>query len=93
MRVLKLDEFSGREGQIYRIEGDEETLELKLIKVKAMPYADRDGGSFLLHWMGPKEPQLPQATYTIRHGDESYDIFIVPIAAGTDGTCYEAVFN
>ncbi len=49
--------------------------------------------SFRLEFRGPIRPILPQAIYPIRREDETFDIFIVPIAQDAEGTRCEAIFT
>ncbi len=93
MRVLRLDEFTGREGESFTLVLGDITLPFNLARVRPLPDTGREGGAFVLDWQGPIEPLLPQAIYSLRHGDEEFEMFIVPVAQNPDGTKYEAVFN
>ncbi|HEX9946691.1 MAG TPA: hypothetical protein VGA98_04045 [Allosphingosinicella sp.] len=93
MRELRLDEFEGREGQSFDVALDGESVALTLGKVQALPRTAREGGAFVLDWRGPAEPILPQAIYTLRQGEDIFEMFIVPLGQDRDGTRYEAVFN
>jgi hypothetical protein len=53
----------------------------------------REGGAFRLEWRGPAEPVLDQAIYRFRRGEQSFDMFIVPVGRDAQGTLYEAIFN
>ena len=49
---------------------------------------------FSMYFIGPPQPILPQAMYTLRGEAETFGrLFIVPIGQDGDGTDYEAVFN
>jgi hypothetical protein len=49
---------------------------------------------FSLFFVGPVAPILPQRTYELTNDAVgTLEIFIVPIASGTAGTKYQAVFN
>ena len=93
MRALRLEEFTGREGESFDLVLGERTIPFTLAGVRPLPDTGREEGAFVLDWKGPYEPVLPQAIYTLRHGGEEYEIFIVPVAQSRDGTKYEAVFN
>jgi hypothetical protein len=93
MRELSLDEFRGREGQAFELSLDGEALAFTLAKVVALRPSGRDAGAFTLDWRGPAEPMLPQAIYTLRQGDEEFEMFIVPLGRDGDSARYEAVFN
>jgi hypothetical protein len=93
MRELSFDEFSGREGETFELVFGERSLPLTLTDAQALPYSGREGGAFVLSWLGPYEPVAEQGIYTFRQGDKTFEIFIVPIAQSRDGARYEAVFN
>ncbi|HEU4686999.1 MAG TPA: hypothetical protein VFS23_01490 [Vicinamibacterales bacterium] len=49
---------------------------------------------FSLYFVGPLDPVLPQAMYTLRSEHVTFDkLFIVPVGQHDEGTDYEAVFN
>ena len=93
MRLLRLDEFTSREGEPFELVLGEKTLPFSLAGVRTLPDTGRDGGAFVLDWQGPYEPVLPQDIYTLRHGDEEFEMFIVPVGRDRAGAQYEAVFN
>jgi hypothetical protein len=78
---------------------DGRSFDLKLTGVEKMLDKHVDArmkrDSFAMHFLGPREPYMPQATYAMTHetlGGPHW-IFIVPIALAKDGHIYEAVFN
>lgn len=93
MRALKLDEFKTLEGSSFELALGDRTIPFTLAAVRALPDSGREGGAFVLDWIGPYEPILPQNIYALRHGDEEYEIFIVPTGRDRAGVQYEAVFN
>jgi uncharacterized protein DUF6916 len=93
MRELTLQDFDGREGESFELLLDETIVPVTLASVRKLPRSVRDGDSFLLEWLGPSDPTLPQGIYAFRDGDETYEMFIVPVRRDGDGTHYEAVFN
>ncbi|HEX8224935.1 MAG TPA: hypothetical protein VF605_14035 [Allosphingosinicella sp.] len=93
MRALRLDEFTALEGESFELLLGERRLPFSLARVRALPDTGRPEGAFVLDWQGPYEPVLPQDIYTLRHGAEEFEMFIVPVAQNRDGTKYEAVFN
>jgi hypothetical protein len=68
-------------------------ISLELSAVNHIAASPRPGGGFSLLFRGPREPALPQATYLFTDKSNSYEIFIVPVAADAAGRLYEAVFN
>ena len=92
MRELTWEEFADAAGTVYVIEVEEQRLELALDRVDELPSAGRAAGSFRLEFLGPSDPVLPQAIYPLRHGEDLFEIFIVPIGREPAGTRYEAIF-
>lgn len=93
MRALRQDEFEPLEGRAFELVLGERTIPFTLAAVRALPDSGREGGAFVLDWVGPYEPILPQDIYAFRHGGEEYEIFIVPVGRDRDGAQYEAIFN
>ena len=93
MRAYRLEEFTAREGEPFALLLGERSIPFSLARVRTLPDTGREGGAFVLDWEGPYEPILPQDIYTLRHGEEEFEMFIVPVAQNRDGTKYEAVFN
>jgi hypothetical protein len=93
MRELRLDEFRGREGEAFELLCGDGVVPLTLTRVQALRPSGREAGAFTLDWRGPAEPVLPQAIYTLRQGDDQFEMFIVPLGQDPDGVRYEAVFN
>jgi hypothetical protein len=92
MRFLTLGDFEGRRGQTYEIIAGGGRLPVVLGEVQPLPGSQRQGGGFRLIFQGPPQPILPQGVFPIRHGDETHEIFIVPIAQVQAGIQYEALF-
>ncbi|HEX8482849.1 MAG TPA: hypothetical protein VF650_13185 [Allosphingosinicella sp.] len=93
MRELRLEEFQGREGATFELLLDQEAVPLTLAAVRVLRPSGREAGAFTLEWRGPAEPVLPQAIYTLRLGDDRFEMFIVPLGQDQDEVRYEAVFN
>jgi hypothetical protein len=75
------------------------SIDLKLVEVVKMLDKHIDTrmkrDAFSLHFLGPHDPYIPQATYSMTHETLGgpHAIFTVPIAKGKEGYMYEAVFN
>jgi hypothetical protein len=93
MRAFRLDEFKALEGGSFELLLGDRTIPFVLAAVRQLPDSGREGGAFILDWLGPYEPVLPQDIYALRHGDEAYEMFIVPVGRDRAGAQYEAVFN
>jgi hypothetical protein len=92
MQDLAWAEFSGTEGSVFRVDIDGGELELTLERASELPPSGRPQGSFRLEFRGPSDPLLPQAIYRFHRGDESAEIFIVPVERDARGALYEAIF-
>ena len=93
MRELRLDEFTGREGESFELMLEDERVPFTLSRVQTLPPTGREAGAFTLEWLGPAEPLLPQAIYTLRQDGDIFEMFIVPLGRDAGGVRYEAVFN
>ena len=85
--------FRGAVGETFHVDSEGEKVGLVLDDVRDLPQGIREQGSFRLVFTGPPEPLVPQGLYRFERGEDSYDIFIVPIARDEKGSTYEAVFN
>ena len=93
MRQLSWDEFADAEGTTYSVDAEGiPPVEMTLETAAELPDSGRAGGSDKLAFRGPFEPILPQAIYRFRSGDETREIFVVPIGREEKGTLYEAIF-
>jgi hypothetical protein len=94
MRSYRFDEFSERIGERFDLLlDDKRKLPMTLGKAQSLPDSGREGGAFTLDWLGPYEPVLEQGIYSLQGGEETFDIFIVPVARDRDGVRYHSVFN
>lgn len=93
MRVLRQEEFKPLEGESFDLVLGDRTIPFTLERVRVLPDSGREGGAFVLDWLGPYEPVLPQDIYVLRRGEEPFEMFIVPIGRDRAGAQYEAVFN
>ena len=92
MRILSLDDFSGRLGATYDIVFPDAALPMSLAVAEVLPDSGREGGSFRLEFAGPVDPVLPQGIYPFRSDVETVEIFVTPISRDQNGTRYEAIF-
>jgi hypothetical protein len=65
------------------------TLELRLVEIHARD-APKGYEQFAMQFVGPSDPQLPQAIYAFRHRLGAFPLFIVPIGRDEAGIRYEA---
>ena len=92
MEPLALEDFADAAGAAFSVAAYDAQFELTLEAAEALPVPATEG-SFRLEFRGPFEPIMPQAIYTFRRADDSFDIFVVPIGRNAAGTQYEAVFT
>jgi hypothetical protein len=90
---LSLADFEAFVGEPFEIVFADGTLPVVLERAQGLPRSMREAGAFRLEWRGPAEPLLPQAIYRLRRGEQSFDMFIVPVALDERGALYEAIFN
>ena len=92
--ALTLESFNGRLGEGFRLDSDDEALDLTLVECERLGGTVLEREPFSLVFLGPREPMLPQRIYRLEHDElGELEIFLVPIAQDADGTRYEAVFT
>ncbi|HEY5724130.1 MAG TPA: hypothetical protein VIT45_17610 [Allosphingosinicella sp.] len=87
------DDFRSALGETFDVDYEGQKVPLVLDDVRDLPPGIREQGCFRLAFRGPSEPLLSQGLYRFERGDDSRDIFIVPVAQDPRGSTYEAVFN
>ena len=92
MRDLTIDDFARHRGKAMTVDGQNGSVELKLIHVQELPRSGRAAGSFRLEFHGPLQSFLPQGVYPFHLGGDRPGIFIVPIGPTGDAMRYEALF-
>jgi len=91
---LTVESFEGRVDEGFRLDADEETLELRLAECERLGEPAIERVPFSVVFVGPREPVLPQRIYRLAHDElGELEIFLVPIGQDADGTRYEAVFT
>ena len=96
LESLTHDHFSGRVGEIFRIDSEPAALEFELISAEQKAVEPREGGRqpFSLVFQGPREPILEQRIRALQHeAFGTLEIFLVPIGQNENGVQYEAIFN
>jgi hypothetical protein len=69
-------------------------LELRLVGVRRLGKALREGGAFSLTFISPPGPFLAQAIYPLTHPSlGTFGLFLVPLGPKDGGNIYEAVFT
>ena len=93
MRQMSWGDFAEAEGSTYGVDREDgPSVEMTLEKAAELPSSGHDAVAYRLAFRGPFEPILPQAIYTFRDGEDSFEIFIVPVGREEKGALYEAVF-
>jgi hypothetical protein len=97
---LTEEEFSRHVNTKFRVNVDAPSpIDLELVEVKGYPYKDQQNEQkgmerFSVHFYGPGNAYLPQATYKLTHDSMGeIALFLVPLAQNERGFLYEAVFN
>jgi hypothetical protein len=92
---LTAADFEAVEGSIFEVaDPGWDPLAIRLAQVVLL--AERPGHRhpFSLRFQGPHTPVLPQAMHRVQHSDMGgLEIFMGPIASGSAGITYEAVFT
>lgn len=94
-----LDDAQALVNTVFTVSADGNDYQLKLFEAAAIELRARRKSQlpkrapFSVYFLGPREPILPQGTYTLRSDATLIDmIFITPIGRDEEGTEYEAVF-
>ncbi len=94
---LTRETFTGRLGESFVVRAEElPDLELELAEANALGGDSDDREPFSLIFLGPLDPVLPQAIYSLEHDVlGKLDLFLVPVGPdkGRTGIQYEAVFS
>lgn len=94
LSALTPEDFEPHSGEEFRLAGPNGALALKLLAVKRLGTAHRDGGAFSLTFQSAPGPHLPQAIYPLAHPAlGTLEIFVVPLGPKKDGNQYEVIFT
>jgi hypothetical protein len=92
LAALTVGDFEPHSGETFRLSPGE--LEVKLVEVKRIGQALREGGAFSLLFVSATGPFLPQAIYGIAHPVMgTLELFLVPVGPTHGGNGYEAIFT
>lgn len=81
-------------GQRFTVVQNEGDLGLELMEVRPLPPHNRRAEPFALLFRGPRQPVLAQRIHTLAHARLGpLVVFLVPVAGGSAGVDYEAIFN
>ena len=93
MGGYSLSDFEPRADKEFAVDGGDGVM-LRLAAIVRLSHSNREGGGFRLDLQGPADPVLDQGIYTLRDGDDTFEIFLVPVSRNPDGRIgYEAIFN
>ena len=84
------------ESFLLHLDGARPPVDMVLVEATELPMASPRPGRapFSLVFRGPSAPVYPQHTYRLEHpAIGAFEIFLVPVAADSDGVRYEAVFT
>jgi len=76
------------------VDGDEAAIEFRLTEIVILGERPGHRQPFSLRFLGPRTPLLEQATHRLVHAEMgALELFFGPIASGSEGTIYEALFG
>lgn len=91
---LTPDDFEPHTGKSFQLTTAKGALELRLIEVRRLGQALREGGAFALMFLSAPGPFLPQAIYPLVHPAlGTIELFVVPLGPKDGGNRYEVVFT
>jgi hypothetical protein len=91
---LTAADFEARIEEDFRIPTEEGAIALKLVEVRRLGRALREGGAFSLSFLSPPGPILPQAIYPLDNAAlGTVELFLVALGPKDGGNSYEAVFT
>jgi hypothetical protein len=97
LETFTRETFAPHVGDAFRLHVEElATVGIVLIDANALPMAAARPGRapFSLLFLGPPVTVYPQRTYKLDHPQlGSFELFLVPVGADTEGVRYEAVFT
>lgn len=97
LESLTIGDFRERVGETFAATADEgRTLALTLRSVDALPRPLGDQGRepFSLEFTDSSKDHVPQQTVAVEHPSlGAFELFVVPLGPGDQGTRYEAIFT
>lgn len=91
---LTAADFEPRLDDEFRLATEEGVSALKLVEVRRLGRALREGGAFALTFRSPPGPFLTQAIYPLNNTAlGTVELFLVPMGPKDGDNCYEAVFT
>ena len=91
---LTADDFESHTDERFQLKTAKGALELKLVEVRRLGQAMREGGAFSLMFISAPGPFMPQATYPLAHPAlGTIELFVVPLGPKEGGNSYEVVFT
>lgn len=94
LATVTAEDFAPRIDDDFLVPTSGGEVSLKLVEVRRLGKAIRDGGAFALTFLSPPGPFLPQAVYPLQHPVlGALDLFLVPLGPKDGGNSYEAVFT
>lgn len=94
LATLTAADFEPRVNDTFRLPIAPAELSLKLVEVRRLGQAMRQGGAFSLLFISPPGPFLRQGTYPLDNPSLGrLNLFIVPLGPKDGGNSYEVVFT
>jgi hypothetical protein len=94
LATLTAADFETAKGDVFRLGTPSEGVDFKLVDVRKLGTARREGGAFALSFLTARGPFLEQAIYPLEHPAMGrLEMFLVPIGPVEGGNSYEAIFT
>jgi hypothetical protein len=94
LAALTVDDFETRVDDTFLLPAGPQALAFKLVEVRRLGQATREGGAFSLLFTTPPGPFLRQGIYPLDNPTlGQLDLFIVPLGPRDGGNGYEVVFT
>jgi hypothetical protein len=91
--LMPLD-FEPLDGETFTLAAPGGELAVKLIEVRRLGAALRDGGAFSLVFTSPPGPALAQGTYPLKHAAlGTLEVFVVPLGPKNGLNQYQVIFT
>ena len=91
---LTADDFEPHNGESFQLKTAAGALELKLVEVRRLGQALREGGAFSLTFVSAPGPFVPQSTYPLAHPAlGTIELFVVSLGPKDGSNRYEVIFT
>ena len=94
LSTLMPQDFEPLDGETFTLAASERELAIKLVEVRRLGAALREGGAFSLVFASPPGPVLAQGTYPVTHAAlGTLEVFVVPLAPKDGMNQHQVIFT